>query len=109
LVAGVRLSVTALSYDGVLSSALLADQAITSLPAMVAGMRSALGPTQPRRGQAGLGFPALRARARMDPVMAGYRHGIDAARRRLAGCPRRILRDPRFGDIEYTQWGQGLR
>jgi pimeloyl-ACP methyl ester carboxylesterase len=43
----------------------------------------------------------------MDPVMAGYRHGIDAARRRLAGCPRRILRDPRFGDIEYTQWGQG--
>jgi hypothetical protein len=43
----------------------------------------------------------------MDPVMAGYRHGIDAACRRLAGCPRRILRDLRFGDIEYTQWGQG--
>jgi hypothetical protein len=39
--------------------------------------------------------------------MGGYRRDIDAARRRLAGCERRILRDPRFGDIEYTQWGQG--
>ena len=39
--------------------------------------------------------------------MGGYRRDIDAARRRLAGCERRILRDPRFGDIEYTQWGEG--
>jgi hypothetical protein len=43
----------------------------------------------------------------MDPVMAGYRRDIDAARRRLADRQRRILRDPRFGDIEYTQWGEG--
>lgn len=41
LVAGVRLAVTALSYDGVLYTALLADRAITKLPAMAAGMRSA--------------------------------------------------------------------
>jgi diacylglycerol O-acyltransferase / wax synthase len=47
LVANVRLSVTALSYDGVLSIALLADQAITNLPAMAAGMQSALHPTGP--------------------------------------------------------------
>ena len=39
--------------------------------------------------------------------MAVYRRDIDAARRRLADCERRILRDPRFGDIEYTQWGEG--
>jgi diacylglycerol O-acyltransferase / wax synthase len=49
LVADVRLSVTALSYNGVLSIALLADQAIIRLPAMAAGMRSALGPTDPRQ------------------------------------------------------------
>ena len=39
--------------------------------------------------------------------MAGYRRDIDAARRRLADCEGRILRDPRFGDIEYTEWGEG--
>ena len=59
LVAGVRLSVTALSYDGVLPITLLANQAITGLPTMAAGMRSALGP--PTRGNhAGPGFPALK-------------------------------------------------
>jgi hypothetical protein len=41
--------------------------------------------------------------------MAGYRRDIDAARRRLAACERGILRDPRFGDIEYTEWGEALR
>ncbi len=40
-------------------------------------------------------------------MRGGYRREIDAARRRLAQCQRRILRDPRFGDIEYTEWGQG--
>ena len=39
--------------------------------------------------------------------MTGYRNDINAARRRLADRERRVLRDPRFGDIEYTQWGQG--
>jgi len=39
--------------------------------------------------------------------MGGYRRDIEAARRRLAGRERRILRDPRFGDIEYTEWGNG--
>jgi hypothetical protein len=58
-VAGVRLSVTALSYDGVLPITLLANQAITGPPSMAAGMRSALGP--PTRGNhAGPGFPALK-------------------------------------------------
>lgn len=42
LVAGVRLSVTALSYDGVLSVALLADESVTSFPAMAAGVRAGL-------------------------------------------------------------------
>jgi len=51
-VANVRLSVTALSYDGVLSIALLAGQAITNLPAMAAGMQSALHPTGPRHPDA---------------------------------------------------------
>lgn len=41
LVAGVRLSVTALSYDGTLSVALLADVAVTDFPVMAAGIRSA--------------------------------------------------------------------
>jgi WS/DGAT/MGAT family acyltransferase len=41
LVAGVRLSVTALSYDGTLSVALLADEAVTDFPVMAAGVRSA--------------------------------------------------------------------
>ena len=40
LVAGVRLSVTALSYDGTLSVALLADEAVTGFPVMAAGVRS---------------------------------------------------------------------
>lgn len=40
-------------------------------------------------------------------MMGGYRRDIEAARRRLADCERRILRDSRFGDIEYTEWGQG--
>lgn len=39
--------------------------------------------------------------------MTGYRNDIDAARRRLADRERRVLGDPRFGDIEYTEWGQG--
>jgi pimeloyl-ACP methyl ester carboxylesterase len=39
--------------------------------------------------------------------MAAYRRDIGTARRRLADRERRILRDPRFGDIEYTEWGQG--
>jgi pimeloyl-ACP methyl ester carboxylesterase len=39
--------------------------------------------------------------------MASYRRDIDAARRRLAGRERRVLRDPRFGEIEYTEWGDG--
>lgn len=57
LVAGVRLSVTALSYNGALSIALLADQAITGLPTMAAGMRSALGPTDSRQ-PCRSGFPS---------------------------------------------------
>lgn len=39
--------------------------------------------------------------------MAGYRRDINAARRRLADHEHRFLRDPRFGDIEYTEWGEG--
>lgn len=42
LVAGVRLSITALSYDGTLSVALLADDAVIEFPAFAAGVRSAL-------------------------------------------------------------------
>jgi hypothetical protein len=49
-------------------------------------------------------IPAFRASWQ---VMAGYRRDIDAARPRLAACERGILRDPRFGDIEYTEWGKG--
>lgn len=40
LVAGVRLSVTALSYDGTLSVALLADESISDLPILARGVRS---------------------------------------------------------------------
>jgi hypothetical protein len=40
-------------------------------------------------------------------VRGGYRRDIDAARWRLADCERRVLRDPRFGTIEYTEWGAG--
>jgi diacylglycerol O-acyltransferase / wax synthase len=50
LVADVRLCVTALSYNDALSVALLADQAITNLPTMAAGMRSVLGPTSQQPG-----------------------------------------------------------
>jgi diacylglycerol O-acyltransferase len=41
LVAGVRLSITALSYNGILYTALLADAALGDLPAMAAAMRPA--------------------------------------------------------------------
>lgn len=41
LVAGVRLSVTALSYNGTLSVALLADEAVTDFADFAAGVRSA--------------------------------------------------------------------
>jgi diacylglycerol O-acyltransferase / wax synthase len=44
LVAGVRLSVTALSYDGQFVVSLLADDALEDLPVMAAGLRSALLP-----------------------------------------------------------------
>jgi pimeloyl-ACP methyl ester carboxylesterase len=39
--------------------------------------------------------------------MTGYLSSIDAARRRLADRERRVLRHPRFGAIEYTEWGEG--
>jgi diacylglycerol O-acyltransferase / wax synthase len=42
LVAGVRLSVTALSYDGTLSVALLADENLTDVPVLASGTRSVL-------------------------------------------------------------------
>jgi hypothetical protein len=42
LVAGVRLSITALSYDGSLSVALLADEAVTDFPALVDGTGAGL-------------------------------------------------------------------
>lgn len=42
LVAGVRLSVTALSYNGTLAVALLADEAVTDFADFAAGVRSAL-------------------------------------------------------------------
>jgi WS/DGAT/MGAT family acyltransferase len=42
LVAGVRLSVTALSYDGRFAVALLADDALDGLPVLAAGVRSTL-------------------------------------------------------------------
>lgn len=50
LVAGVRLSVTALSYDGTLSIALLADDAVTDLPTIAAGVRSAFQTCRSRDG-----------------------------------------------------------
>jgi diacylglycerol O-acyltransferase / wax synthase len=50
LVTDVRLSVTALSYNGALSLALLADPAITNLPIMAAGIRSVLDPTSQQLG-----------------------------------------------------------
>jgi pimeloyl-ACP methyl ester carboxylesterase len=36
-----------------------------------------------------------------------YRRDIEVARRRLADRERRILRDLRFGEIEYAEWGDG--
>jgi pimeloyl-ACP methyl ester carboxylesterase len=39
--------------------------------------------------------------------MGAYRRDIEAARRRLADRERRVLRDSRFGAIEYTVWGDG--
>jgi diacylglycerol O-acyltransferase / wax synthase len=53
LVANVRLSVTALSYDGALSIAVLADEAITDLPTMTARMRAALAPASSQQQSAG--------------------------------------------------------
>lgn len=49
LVAGVRLSVTALSYDGTLSVALLADAAVTGLERLAAGVRAGLDTREPAR------------------------------------------------------------
>jgi pimeloyl-ACP methyl ester carboxylesterase len=39
--------------------------------------------------------------------MGGYRRDIEAARKRLVDRERRMLRDHRFGDIEYAEWGEG--
>jgi pimeloyl-ACP methyl ester carboxylesterase len=36
-----------------------------------------------------------------------YHSDIEVARRRLADRERRILRHPRFGEIEYAEWGDG--
>jgi hypothetical protein len=41
LVAGVRLSVTALSYDGQFAVSLLADDSLPDLPVLAAGVRAA--------------------------------------------------------------------
>ena len=51
LVADVRLSVTALSRNGALSVALLADPAITNLPTMAAGIGSVLDPASQQPGR----------------------------------------------------------
>jgi pimeloyl-ACP methyl ester carboxylesterase len=66
-----------------------------------------------RRMQRELARDVAAVKARLEgaaPAAAGprsYRRDIGAARRRLADCERRSLRDPRFGDIEYTVWGEG--
>lgn len=39
--------------------------------------------------------------------MTGYRSFIETANARLAERERRVLRDPRFGEIEYAEWGEG--
>jgi pimeloyl-ACP methyl ester carboxylesterase len=39
--------------------------------------------------------------------MSRYRRDMVAARRRLANRERRSIQDPRFGSIEYTEWGDG--
>ncbi|HEV8419896.1 MAG TPA: alpha/beta hydrolase [Actinomycetota bacterium] len=39
--------------------------------------------------------------------MGDYRRHMDAARRRLGARERRLVQDPRFGAIEYTEWGDG--
>ena len=37
-----------------------------------------------------------------------YRHDIERARLRLASSESRFIQDPRFGVIQYTEWGEGL-
>jgi diacylglycerol O-acyltransferase len=54
LVAGVRLSVTALSYDGQFVVSLLADDALDGLPALAAGVRSTLSPVAAEGPPSGL-------------------------------------------------------
>jgi diacylglycerol O-acyltransferase len=74
LAASMRLSVTALSYDGALSIALLADQAITNLPAMAAGMQSALDPNPPPAncgGNVAAAFPPPLLPGTQAPQIAG--------------------------------------
>jgi diacylglycerol O-acyltransferase len=74
LAASMRLSVTALSYDGKLSIALLADQAITNLPAMAAGMHSALDPNPPPAhcgGNVAAAFPPPLLPGTQAPQIAG--------------------------------------
>lgn len=39
--------------------------------------------------------------------MSDYRRDIEAARRRLAIRERRSIQEPRFGGIEYAEWGEG--
>jgi diacylglycerol O-acyltransferase / wax synthase len=61
LVAGVRLSVTALSYNGVLSVALLADQTLTDFPALTAGVRAGFDTYLGRAGLAETVIPTTAA------------------------------------------------
>ena len=74
LVAGVRLSVTALSYDGTFSIALLADDAVTDFPAIAAGVRSA--------------FQTYRSRAASGPQSAPS--GSPATGAQAGGPPHRV-------------------
>jgi pimeloyl-ACP methyl ester carboxylesterase len=66
-----------------------------------------------RRMQRELARDAATVKARLEGAAQtstgprSYRRDIDAARRRLADRERRSLRDPGFGDIEYTVWGEG--
>lgn len=39
--------------------------------------------------------------------MSDHRREIEEARRRLANRERSLVQDPRFGSIEYTEWGDG--
>jgi pimeloyl-ACP methyl ester carboxylesterase len=52
-------------------------------------------------------FQLSRPGVKIAPVMGAYRRDIETARRRLADPERRILRDLRFGAIEYAEWGEG--